>query len=79
MTLITDSAPDLLHQVLVVAVGKCDDDGNSVGPLYSVLSCAPALRPGAVVATPDEAFALARQHIGAQPDPETYEIVSLLA
>ena len=79
MTLITDHLPDVLHQVLVVAVGKCDDDGNPVGPLYSVLSCAPDLHVSAVVGTPAEAFALARERIGAQPAPESYEIVSLLA
>lgn len=78
MTLITDSTPDVLHQVLVVAVEKCDDDGNPLGPLYSVLSCAPEIRASAVVATPAEAFALARERIRAQADPETYEIVSLL-
>ncbi|MEZ0447691.1 hypothetical protein [Cellulomonas sp. ICMP 17802] len=78
MTLITDSAPDVLHQVFVVAVGKCDDDGNPLGPLYSVLSCAPELHASEVVATPAEAFELARARIDAQPDPETYEIVSLL-
>jgi len=78
VTLITDSTPDVLHQVLVVAVEKCDDDGNPLGPLYSVLSCAPEIRASAVVATPAEAFALARERVSAQADPETYEIVSLL-
>jgi len=78
VTLLTDTTPDVLHQVFVVAVGKCDDDGNPLGPLYSVLSCAPELHASAVVATPAEAFALARERIDAQAHPESYEIVSLL-
>ena len=78
MTLITDSAPDLLHQAFIVAVGNCDDDGNSLGPLYSVLSSATTFHASVVVPTPEEAFALAREQIAAQPDPERWEIVSLL-
>lgn len=78
MTTITDTAPDLLHQAFVVAVGKCDDDGNPLGPLYSVLSSATTFHASVVVPTPEEAFALAREQIAAQPDPEAWEIVSLL-
>ena len=78
MTLITDTAPDVLHQAFVVAVGKCDDDGNPLGPLYSVLSSATTFHASVVVATPEEALALARERVEAQADPETYEIVSLL-
>ncbi|GEK22031.1 hypothetical protein [Cellulomonas xylanilytica] len=78
MTLITDSAPDLLHQAFIVAVGKCDDDGNPLGPLYSVLSSATTFHASVVVSTPEEAFALARERIAAQPDPDAWQIVSLL-
>lgn len=78
MTILSDTTPDVLHQVFVVAVGKCDDDGNPLGPLYSVLSCAPELHASGVVATPAEAFALARERVEAQAQPETYEIVNLL-
>ena len=78
MTLITDSAPDLLHQAFIVAVGTCDDDGNPLGPLYSVLSAATTFHASVVVPTPEAAFALARERIAAQPDPESWEIISLL-
>ena len=78
MTLITDSTPDLLHQAFIVAVGTCDDDGNPLGPLYSVLSSATTFHASVVVSTPEEAFALARERIAAQPDPESWEIISLL-
>ncbi|WP_456825688.1 hypothetical protein [Cellulomonas sp. P5_E12] len=78
MTLLTDTTPDVLHRVFVVAVGKCDDDGNPLGPLYGVLSCAPELHASGVVATPAEALALAHERVEAQARPETYEIVSLL-
>ena len=78
MTLITDSAPDLLHQAFIVAVGTCDDDGNPLGPLYSVLSSATTFHASVVVPTREEAFTLAREQIAAQPDPEAWEIVSLL-
>ncbi len=79
MTLLTDSPRDARHQVLVVAVGTCDDDGNPLEPRYSVLSCDPDLHVSAMVRTPEEAFALARRCISAQPTPDAYEIVSLLA
>ncbi|KQS98577.1 hypothetical protein [Cellulomonas sp. Leaf395] len=78
MTLRTDSAPDLLHQAYVVAVGKCDDDGNPLGPLYSVLTTAATFHASVVVSTPEEAFALARDRIAAQPDPHGWQIISLL-
>jgi hypothetical protein len=78
VTLLTDSTPDVLHQVFVVAVGSCDDDGNLLAPLYSVLSCAPDLHAGGVVTTAAEAFALARERIDAQAEPGSYEIVNLL-
>ena len=78
MTLITDSTPQVLHQVFVVAVSNLDDDGNPLGPLYSVLSSATTIHVSAVVATPEEAFALARARIAAQDDPSSFEIVSLL-
>ena len=78
MTTITDSAPDLLHQAFIVAVGTCDDEGNSLGPLYSVLSSATTFDASVVVPTPQEAFALAHDRIAAQPDPESWEIISLL-
>ena len=78
MTLLTDSAPDLLHQAFIVAVGTCDDDGNPLGPLYSVLSSATTFHASVVVPTPEEAFALAREQIAAQPDADAWQIVSLL-
>jgi hypothetical protein len=78
VTLITDSAPEVLHQVFVVAVGTCDDDGNPLGPLYCVLSSAATLHASAVVATPEEAFRLAHQQIDTQDDPGAWQIVSLL-
>ena len=78
MTLITDTAPDLLHQAFIVAVSNCDDDGNPLGPLYSVLSSATTFHASTVVPTPEEAFALAREQIAAQPDSDDWEIVSLL-
>ena len=78
MTLLTDSAPDLLHQAFIVAVGNCDDEGNPLGPLYSVLSSATTFHASVVVPTPEEAFALAREQIAAQPDADAWQIVSLL-
>lgn len=78
MTLIAETTPDLLHQVFLVAVGRCDDDGNALAPLYSVLSSATTFHASVVVPTPAEAFALARAQVAAQPDPEAWEIVSLL-
>ncbi|WP_315096265.1 hypothetical protein [uncultured Cellulomonas sp.] len=78
MRLLTDSAPDLLHQAFIVAVGTCDDDGNPLGLHYSVLSSATTFHASVVVPTPEEAFALARARIAEQPDPERWEIVSLL-
>ena len=74
----TDSAPDLLHQAFIVAVGTCDDDGNPLGLRYSVLSCATTFHASVVVPTREEAFALARARIAEQPDSESWEIVSLL-
>ncbi|NUU19323.1 hypothetical protein HP550_18910 [Cellulomonas humilata] len=78
MTLLTDTTPDLMHQAFIVAVGKCDDDGNPLGPLYSVLSTATTFHASVVVSTPEEAFALARDRIALQPEPWAWEIVSLL-
>jgi len=78
VTLLTDTTPDLMHQAFIVAVGKCDDDGNPLGPLYSVLSTATTFHASVVVSTPEEAFALARDRIALQPDPGSWEIVSLL-
>ena len=78
MTTLTDSTPDLLHQAFIVAVGTCDDDGNPLGLLYSVLSSAATFHASVVVATPQEAFALAREQIAAQPDPDSWQIISLL-
>ena len=78
MTLLTDTTPDLMHQAFIVAVGNCDDDGNPLGPLYSVLSTATTFHASVVVSTPEEAFALARDRIALQPDPWSWEIVSLL-
>lgn len=78
MSLIAENSPDLMHQVFLVAVGRCDDDGNPVGPLYSVLSTATTFHADVVVSTPEEAFALAREQVAAQPDSEAWQIVSLL-
>ena len=78
MTLIAETTPDLLHQVFVVAVGTWDDDGNCPGLRYSVLSGATPFHANVVVATPEEAFALARDQIADQRDPEAWQIVSLL-
>jgi len=78
VTLITDTTPDLLHQAFIVAVGHYDEDGNPLGLLYSVLSTATTFHASVVVPTPDEAFALARERIAAQPDSEDWTIVSLL-
>ena len=78
VTLLTDTTPDLMHQAFIVAVGKCDDDGNPLGPFYSVLSTATTFHASGVVSTPEEAFALARDRIALQPDPRSWEIVSLL-
>ncbi|WP_421742874.1 hypothetical protein [Cellulomonas sp.] len=78
MTLLTGTTPDLMHQAFIVAVGKCDDDGNPLGPFYSVLSTATTFHASGVVSTPEEAFALARDRIALQPDPGSWEIVSLL-
>ncbi|KQY46597.1 hypothetical protein [Cellulomonas sp. Root137] len=78
MTLLTDTTTDLMHQAFIVAVGKCDDDGNPLGPYYSVLSTASTFHASVVVSTPEEAFALARDRIALQPDPGSWEIVNLL-
>jgi hypothetical protein len=78
VTLITDTTPDLMRQAFIVAVGTCDDDGNPLGPHYSVLSAATTFHASVVVSTPEEAFALARDRIALQPDAEAWEIVSLL-
>jgi len=78
VTLLTDSTPDLLHQAFIVAVGTCDDDGNPLGLLYSVLSTATTFHASELVSTPHEAFELARTRIAAQPDADAWQIVSLL-